>query len=187
MPEGKRKLTLTVDSETVDAAKKLGLNISEVTEDLLRLHTFDPSLLEGGVGREEYTKLLATMDPLLRKYGCSVQVGSLEPTDPDVQEDDGPPVFYHGSGSASTDETLFDDDNAVDIFETLGRQSEYVIFLRPEQILKNFLKATRKAKDSRAEEADTLVFAMKMIEALTEAESKRAARSVPGTVEGGGQ
>jgi len=36
----KEKLTLSVDKETVEKAKKLGINISEITEKVLRGFTF---------------------------------------------------------------------------------------------------------------------------------------------------
>jgi hypothetical protein len=180
MPEGKRKLTLTVDSETVDAAKNLGLNISEVTEELLKLHTFDPKLLEAGPGREEYGKLLASMDSLLNKYRCSVLVGSLEPYEPELHEGEKRnPVYYHGAEVADTSAAPITDFAKSDSLETIGGDDYYVDYLKPDQILKNFLKAIQRAKDSRAEEADSLVFAMKMVEALTEAESNRASRSRP--------
>jgi hypothetical protein len=178
MPEGKRKLTLTVDSETVDAAKKLGLNISDLTEQLLRGYTFDPKVVEAGLGEEEYKRLCATMDTLLRKYDCAVHIGALRPYEPDAHEGEGLSlVYYHGAEVVDTSDSPITDINTSETFETIGRDDYYIDFLRPDQILKNFLRAIARAQESRQEQAEGFAVAMGVISLLTDAESKRSSRS----------
>jgi hypothetical protein len=164
-PETKQKLTLTVDAETVDAAHKLGLNISEVTERVLRGYTFDPKGLERGATAEQYQELLRTMDPLLEKFGCRIIVGSRWGGYSD--ED---PVYYSNDGLHVEEPTGDDEDS----YTAAGISIDEVKFLKPNQILRNFFAAIESVKTRRREEVESLILAKKFIEALTEQELKRA-------------
>lgn|GEM_PF-2176479 len=168
MPDKKRNLTLTVDAETVEAAHKLGLNISELTEQLLRGYTFDSEGLERGATRDQYVNLLRTMDPLLAKYKCDVMVGecSLDPTDNEADW-----VYYSGNGKFHRETELdeYPSGSQVIVKEPVNPQG--FVFLRPDRILKNFLQAVEKAKTQRQEEVEGLVMAMKIIEVLSDRES----------------
>ena len=178
MSDRKRNLTLTVDAETVEAAHKLGLNISELTEQLLRGYTFDPQGLERGATRDQYVKLLRTMDPLLTKYKCDVAVGEcyIDSSGQDVD-----PVYYSGDGKFHRlmDLDEYPSGDTVVVKESVD--PERFDFLRPERILKNFLQAIEKAKTLRQEEVEGLVMAMKIIEVLSDKES--LAKAVQSAVE----
>lgn len=165
-PETKQKLTLTVDADTVEAAKKLGLNISEVTERVLRGYTFDPKGLESGATGEEYREMLSAMDPLLEKFGCRTIVGST------------------WNESYNDDESVYYSIDGLHVWEPAGDEEDSltpasisisgVRFLKPNQILRNFFAAIETEKTRRREEVESLVLAKKFIEALTEQELKRA-------------
>ena len=75
MSKKKVKLTLSVDKEVVQAAKKLGLNLSDITENILRGFSFSPRRTDKGELLEKYRNLFATMKPLLHEFGISVAVG----------------------------------------------------------------------------------------------------------------
>ena len=77
MVSEKQKLTLSVEKNLVEKAKKLGVNISEVTETVLR-HISETQTKEV-VTQEElndaYKKIFDAMLPAMRKFGASVVVG----------------------------------------------------------------------------------------------------------------
>jgi len=71
----KEKLTLSVDKEVVEKAKELGINISEITEKVLKGFTFEPTKVEESQIREGYKELFHTMQPLIRKFDLRLKVG----------------------------------------------------------------------------------------------------------------
>ena len=75
MARRKRKLTLTVDAETVETAKRLGVNISEVTERVLRNFAFDSNDESRKTLLSRYKAMFESMQPLIREYDTSVHVG----------------------------------------------------------------------------------------------------------------
>src|SRR3990172_6970019 len=94
----KQKLTLTVDSEVVQRAKSIGINISEITEGILRGYSFTPSDIETNALLKKYCELFDTMEPTLKKYNFSVKVGESPQYNDDqfVMNSD---IFYHPDGS----------------------------------------------------------------------------------------
>jgi len=71
----KQKLTLSVDPDVVKKARRLGINISEITEGILRGFSFSPSSIETAALYEKYQQLFQTMLPLMKKYEINVKVG----------------------------------------------------------------------------------------------------------------
>ena len=170
MVQGKRKLTLTVDAETVETAKRLGVNISEVTERVLRNFAFDPNDESRKTLLGRYEAMFEAMQPLIREYDTSVDVGRL--------------VFVSKSNSkgGQLDATgseevyllaegnfLIDPEESIVSFEDLCKTSpsSYVVFLRPGEILRNFLESLERAKKERYERLESIEVARKVIEAIT--------------------
>jgi hypothetical protein len=180
--ETKQKLTLTVDAETVEAAKKLGLNISEVTERVLKGYTFDPDRAEEGVSRKQYRELIGAMDPLLTKYRSQVLVGWISTDSP---SDDGEAVFYSGDGQLYSEEDIGPDAAGNSQVVQQAVSTDSVDFLRPAQILKNFFAAIESAKNRRREEVEGLLLAKRLVEALSEQEARHAIAGQTGTKKGG--
>lgn len=164
----KQKLTLTVDAMIVDRAKRLGINISELTEQVLRSYTFEESDLGWDSLKTRHLTFLATMDPLLSKYGASVVIGDLIARpgggDPSFEGE----VRYGGAGRFQAD---FDEEwRALDYYEG---NKDYSIGLRdPGHILKNLLNELQHAKERRREQIGNLLLAAKIVAAITEAETK---------------
>src|SRR5271157_1689006 len=73
--KGKKNLMLTVDQDVIEAAKKLKLNISDITEKVLKGFAFAPDQLERETVYAKYEELLKVMEPLLQQYDVSVPVG----------------------------------------------------------------------------------------------------------------
>ena len=53
----KEKLTLSVDKKVVKKAKEMGINISEITENVLKGFTFEPTSAEKTTLVEKYKEL----------------------------------------------------------------------------------------------------------------------------------
>ena len=157
---GKKKLTLTVDNEVVEKAKKLGLNLSEITENVLRGFAF--SATEGGEAliHEKYKELFQVMRPLLQKYNVPfVQVGN-EPYDDDETGD-----TYIATGFYLDREGKITDaaDNEYDLKEIAVGNLD-----APKEILANFINELSKARQRLDDKVEELEMAKRIILAMNE-------------------
>src|ERR671931_580980 len=71
----KQKLTLGVDKEVIERAKATGINISAITEELLKSVTYEPKDKGERDVMIAYENLFKFMEPLVRKYDLEVEVG----------------------------------------------------------------------------------------------------------------
>lgn len=148
---GKKKLTLTVDEKVIERAKDLGINISEVTESVLRGFAFKPS----GEDREEeyrkYVELFASMRPLLEQYGAWVNVG---------EYDKGVDLNLTADGRIFMPEfeDYLDNIHSIELWHLYS----------PKKILANFVSALTDAKERRKEKLGELEMAKRIVEAITE-------------------
>ena len=71
----KQKLTLGIDRVIIDRAKAAGINISAITEHLLRCITYDPKGDTTETVVNAYQALFDAMWPLLDKFDTTVEVG----------------------------------------------------------------------------------------------------------------
>jgi hypothetical protein len=157
----KEKLTLSVDKEVVDKAKKLGINISEITEKVLKGYTSaekpEGSLYDG------YKQLFESITPLLKEFGIDLKVaeerGQTATDDKgnvlDVQPSDD---FLESDGSYYNDEReiIFNDIEKID--------SRY--FLPPQKILSNLVDALAKNVETRKEKMSEILMAKRIIDAM---------------------
>lgn len=157
----KEKLTLSVDKEVVDKAKKLGINISEITEKVLKGYTSaekpEGSLYDG------YKQLFESITPLLKEFGVDVKVAKVRgetATDDKGNVLDVPPsdVFLESTGSYFDDgwETTFEDIERIDL--------RY--FLPPQKILSNLVDALAKNVETRKEKMSEILMAKRIIDAM---------------------
>lgn len=159
MPESKkRKLTLTVDGEVVEKAREIGLNLSDITEKVLRGFAFSPTEGEKAEVYGKYKELFATMRELQREYDIYVPIGE------DFFEQGGErvPIFQfllEPSGKFSTDEG-----------EEIGELEKIPLacLYEPKKILANFIKALSDAKQKWKERTEELEMARRIILAVTE-------------------
>ena len=176
---GKRKLTLTVDAGTVEKAKRLGLNISEVTENVLRNFTFDPKEETRSALRERYQTLFQTMLPMIKEYETSVRVATVYDK-PTPRAPGGDPHEVH----LQDDGTFWIGDAEVLVtFDDL----QDAHFWDPDEILKGFIDSLEKAKEKRRERIEDLELVRRIVEAISakstgknekDAEGGRGERSV---------
>lgn len=154
----KQKLTLSVEKELVEKAKKLGVNISEITEIVLK-HVSETETKDV-VTKEEinaaYKKLFNAMLPAMKKFGASVEVGKFW-----LDE-------YH-----SLTVKLFSDGELWVADVGTSPKFEDVSFDPPKKILSTFIDSLIAASERNKEKLKELEIFRRIIEALTETTASR--------------
>ncbi|MFZ3385258.1 MAG: type II toxin-antitoxin system CcdA family antitoxin [Candidatus Methanoperedens sp.] len=152
MVSEKQKLTLSVDKELVEKAKKLGVNISEITETVLR-HVSETEMKEV-VTQDEvnsgYKKLFDAMLPSLKKFGTSVTIGNMIDSDHSLDVE----LLTNGEFWLSA------------IEETTSFES--ISFHSPKVILSKFIESLIRASEINKEQLKELEIFRRIVEALTE-------------------
>ena len=80
--EQKQRLTLGIDKEVIERAKEVGINISAITEQLLKSVPDDPKDASKDDVKKAYEELFRSTEPLIKKYDLHVDVGSASLGDP---------------------------------------------------------------------------------------------------------
>ena len=156
----KTKLTLSVDEEVVGRAKDLGLNLSDVTEKILRGFVFVPSSLEKTELYSRYEALFGSMRPLMKDYDASVLVAHYTITSDQQnlhEEDD---IYLLPDGTFL--ETGIIDETFSDVKKIPSHE-----LLSPKEILSNFVTALAEAKKMRKDRLAELEMAKRVIDAMT--------------------
>jgi len=157
----KEKLTLSVDKDVIEKAKKIGINISDITEKVLRGYTSaerpEGSLYDG------YKQLFDSITPLLKEFGVDMKIaGTMEQLENDKGElsewyiD----IFLEPDGSFWNDtfETSFQDIKKIDLRA----------FLSPEKILSNLVDVLAKSEEAKKEKISEILMAKRIIDAMAE-------------------
>ncbi len=79
MESEKKKLTLSINSEVIEKAKKLGLNLSEITEKALKISSLssdDDKIVTPDKLREVYIDVLKKISYILEKWNTILEIGS---------------------------------------------------------------------------------------------------------------
>ena len=154
----KKKLTLSVDEEVIEKAKSLGLNLSEITEAVLRGFAFAPDKVEKDVLYSKYKELFEVILPLLKEYDVSVMIAEYS------LDDDQPPldsysIYLSPNGKFWADgiEQSFSNIHQISIPD----------FLSPKKILSNFITALADSKVKREEQLEELEMVKGIIAAIT--------------------
>lgn len=177
----KQKLTLSVDKEVVEKAKKLDLNISEITENILKTFTYQPTSAEDIQILEKYKELFRTMLPLLKKFNTSVKVGDnviYENTAEDTKSKSYPTVLeidLASDGDLYFPDFIDPDDPELGIicnvkqlsFRALERYKiNYIPFDSPQTILSNFVNSLSKGAEEQKKKITELEMVKKIVEAI---------------------
>lgn len=163
---GKRKLTLSVDEEVIEKAKDLGINISDVTEGILRGFAFRPSESDTDAVYKHYEELFKVMVPLLKQYGTGVDVGEIPPDPEEASKYPTPPIdlYLSEDGKVWMSEV---EDYVKDIHDIKLWQ-----LYEPKKILSNFVKSLSNAKERRKGQLEELEMATRVVLAMTESLKK---------------
>jgi hypothetical protein len=154
----KRKLTLSVNKEVVDKAKKLGINISEITESVLKGFVFTPKVLDDDVIYQHYDELFNVMLPLMEKYKFHVDIAQ------DVEFDDNDEVLWAANVSLEPEKVFY-----VDQFDTRFTDIKKIDvndFHPPLTILETFLSNMTNAVEKRRENIKEIEMAKRIVQAI---------------------
>lgn len=159
----KKKLTLSVDRALVEKAKKLGVNISEITEQVLKHVTgvAEKKIVTKDELNKAYEELFKAMLPAMKKFGTAVKVGYMNieikvPKSKKVTDMGSFPVYLLQNG------TLWSP------YLEESPKLEDVIFYLPKEILSNYIDSLVKASEWNREKLKELEIFKRVIEALTE-------------------
>jgi hypothetical protein len=158
----KERVTLTVDSDVVQKAKALRINISELAEIALRGFTSSTKEVDSEVLYKAYEALFSTMRPLLEKFGTSVRVASVREVDPKTGIDYGDvETFLYHDGSFY----VIAMDEVQSEFGDI-RQIPVHNFSTPKEILSNLIETLAKAKERDKELMEELERTRLLVEAI---------------------
>jgi len=157
----KEKLTLSVDKKVIEKAKKLGINISEITEKVLKGYTSakkpNGSLYDG------YTQLFDSITPLLREFGVDIKIAESIQVVRDgkgAEWEEPDHIFLEPDGSFYSDPfgAHFKDIQKIDVRS----------FLSPAKIISNLVNALAKSEGARKEKLQEILMAKRIIDAMSE-------------------
>lgn len=156
----KQKLTLSVNREVVDKAKELGINISEITERVLRGYTIEPSEYNDQEVYAQYQNLFQVMLPLMKKFNFSVVVAEYS--------------RFNKQGVPISDNKIYLEPNGafwaseIQEYTTGIEQIQINWFTESSEILSNFIESLTKAVEKRKESLKELEMAKRIIHAISD-------------------
>ena len=156
----KQKLTLSVNREVVDKAKELGINISEITERVLRGYTLEPSEYNDQEVYAHYQNLFQTMLPLMKKFHFSVVVAEYS--------------RFDKSGFPISDNKISLEPNGAFWASEIQEYSKGIEqiqinwFTESSEILSNFIESLTNAVEKRKESLKELEMAKRIIHAISD-------------------
>ena len=162
----KQKLTLSIDPTVIQKAKDVGINISEITEGILRGFSFTPSDLETQALLDKYFELFEVMQPILKKYSATVKVGEIENYNDDVFE--GTSDLFLGA-----DGEFFIPDYRDSYAHPHPEEIDPNELSDPNTILKNFINSLATSAENRKKQITELEMAKRIIEAIADTSLKR--------------
>jgi len=172
----KKSLNLSVDEDVVKKAKDLDINISEITEKVLRAFTTSSKTADKEKLYAGYQELFNLMLPLLKKFRVNVMVGTEEvweeePEEPEpiygyggeiVDYDPGPPsdvfrIYLESNGTLSHDREGIKDIKDIDIN----------LLYKPRRIVDELLDSIQEGVEYREKQSKEIEIAKTIIDAIT--------------------
>jgi len=167
----KKKLTLTVDSEIVKKARDdPDINISEITEKVLRAFTSSSETSDKEELYKNYQELFNLMSRLLRKFRVRTRIGEEEVEKEPEDEDDLEPL-YNDEGEAEDifhfylepDGSLSHDLGDIKDIKKIPIEA----FYRPQKIIDGFLSSVLEGVEYRKKQSKEIEMAKTIIDAIT--------------------
>lgn len=144
----KKKLTLSVSADVIEKAKRIGLNLSDITESALRITSFsskDDELVTQESLIKAYQKVFQTMVPILKKWNISIPIGDyidyLKSTDSEGKEESIMDTFTYYLNHEGI--VLWDDfiepDEPFEAYDLDDKKLPIGKFFGPEQIINSLI------------------------------------------------
>jgi hypothetical protein len=173
----KQKLTLALNGEVIEKAKAAGINISSVTEQILKTMTFEP---KGNTKKDlikSYTMLFESIKPVLDRYDAEMVVGKQPGGSEDRFDEDGNKLpgstIYVGFEIRLNSNYLFVIVEAEDEIVRTSIAAEIHHLYSPIKILENLILALIEAAQKNKEKFRELEFALRFIKALSNEEENK--------------
>jgi len=160
----KEKLTLSVDKEVVEKAKRLGINISDITEKVLTGYT-SAEKPEGNI-HDAYKQLFDSILPLLKEFDCRVKIAESwfcfdEEEEERMLQDE---TYLTQNGTFFTEAFVPPENYYINDIKKIPTGE----FLTPEKILSNLVNEMAKSQEKRKEKMDEILMAKRIIDAMSE-------------------
>ena len=188
----KQKLTLSVDSDIIEKAKKdPDINISDITEKFLKAFTSSSETIHKEELYKNYQELFKLMSRLLRKFRVRTEIGfeedvhEVEVEDPEDEDlapeydDFGNIVGYESPMTADTYYYYLESDGSFSqTHYDLKNIKEIPIeaFHRPQRIVDNFLSSIQEGVEYRKEQFKEIEMAKTIIDAITKGSISKSIR-----------
>jgi len=158
--EQKQKLTLGISKDVIEKAKATGINISSITEQVLKAITYDPKMNTEEDLSNAYQAFFDAITPSLKKYGATVQVGEM------YEGDSGDDLWkftidLHHQG-------LSKNNSELEVYRTVKVNDVTSSLYKPTQILENLLRSLIEAAEHNKKKMQEFEIALRIVDALTE-------------------
>jgi len=178
----KQKLTLNVDNDIIKKAKDQNVNISQLTEKMLRLETATSKTENNEKRYKAYQELFDKMLPLLRKFKVQTEVGVIiidhDPSedpewtpefgpDNEVLNDDPIPSEWYNIFLLPDGKLMHDACGEIKI-----RDEPVGAYHRPLDIIDNLLEAIQENADYHKDQFKEIEMAKTIIDAITKVKGK---------------
>ena len=161
----KQKLTLGINSEVLEKAKAAGINISFVTEQILKAITYDPKLNTEYDLINAYEKFFDAVKPVLKRYGAQVNVGLMYEGDPNKD------VWTFVI--VLTNNGLRKDNYELEVSKLVTVSDVVESLYKPVEILEHLLKALIDAAEKNKEKMKEFEIALRFVKALSEGDKNK--------------
>ncbi|MBS3921962.1 MAG: type II toxin-antitoxin system CcdA family antitoxin [Nitrosarchaeum sp.] len=167
--EQKQKLTLGISKDVIEKAKATGINISSITEQLLKVMTYDPKKNTTEDLARVYEIFFEAIKPVLKKYGAMVRVGSFYEGNPDSQ------IFHVTIDLSSSN--LYRNIEELEEYHEVAVLDVVSDLFNPTKILENLLESLIKAAEKNTEKMKEFEIALRIVGALTNKSSTESTKN----------
>ena len=171
--EQKQKLTLGISKDVIEKAKATGINISSITEQVLKAMTYDSKKNTEEDLAKVYEIFFEAIKPVLKKYGAWVRVGTFYEGNPDTE-------MWHGTIDLSSS-SLSRNVEEVEEYHTVAVLDVVSDLFNPTKILENLLESLINAAEKNTEKMKEFEVALRIIGALTNKSSTKSKKSLMNT------
>jgi len=167
----KKKLTLSVAKDVIEKAKMMDLNISEITENILRTFTYEPTKADDIEILNKYKELFEIMLPILKKFRIIVYVGEVHMDEYlgvkcDIHLDYDGELHLTGDDFPWDDSVICNNINQLSFEELEKAEIKIIPFYPPQDILSNFIDIVSEAVETKKDKLKELEVAKRIIEVI---------------------
>jgi len=178
----KKNLNLSVEEDLIKKAREQGINISKITEKILRVFTASSENVDKEKMYKVYEELFSIMLPLLQKFKVTTVIArdvNYEPPSQIGEDEFGDPIYDNAIPSDWFDIHLRPDRKLYHEREGEMQINDIAIgeFLNRQDILDNFLDSIQKGVTYRKDQFKEIEMAKTIIDAITKGTISKSIKS----------